>query len=149
MSRASYDAIVVGAGPNGLAAAIVLGVVVAALSALVMPGRYGAGAVTLGTPSGSVTVDTASVEAAARSMEQAAKAMEQAAQQQPGNAAAIGQAAQAMAQAAGTGGTVAADALKAALPNEAAGLPRPVGPPHVLWSPGVDVRIGRPRPLGA
>ena len=34
-----------------------------------------------------------------------------------------------------------------------AGLPAPVGPPHVLWSPGVDVRIGRPRalksPLGA
>ena len=29
----------------------------------------------------------------------------------------------------------------------AAGLPRPVGPPHVLWTPGVPVRIGRPRPL--
>ena len=29
----------------------------------------------------------------------------------------------------------------------AAGLPRPAGPPHVLWSPGVRVRIGRPRPL--
>ncbi|MCU1693469.1 MAG: hypothetical protein JWM64_2560 [Frankiales bacterium] len=26
----------------------------------------------------------------------------------------------------------------------AAGLPRPEGAPHVLWSPGVDVRIGRP-----
>jgi uncharacterized protein YqjF (DUF2071 family) len=24
------------------------------------------------------------------------------------------------------------------------GLPRPVGEPHVLWSPGVDVRFGRP-----
>jgi hypothetical protein len=32
---------------------------------------------------------------------------------------------------------------------EAAGLPAPVGTPHVLWSPGVDVRIGRPRALGA
>ena len=30
---------------------------------------------------------------------------------------------------------------------EAAGLPRPQGEPHVLWSPGVRVRIGRPRPL--
>jgi uncharacterized protein YqjF (DUF2071 family) len=30
---------------------------------------------------------------------------------------------------------------------EAAGLPRPRGAPHVLWSPGVRVRIGRPRPL--
>lgn len=30
---------------------------------------------------------------------------------------------------------------------EAAGLPAPQGPPHVLWSPGVRVRIGRPRPL--
>lgn len=29
----------------------------------------------------------------------------------------------------------------------AAGLPAPQGPPHVLWSPGVRVRIGRPRPL--
>ena len=29
----------------------------------------------------------------------------------------------------------------------AAGLPDPVGTPHVLWSPGVPVRIGRPRPL--
>ena len=26
----------------------------------------------------------------------------------------------------------------------AAGLPAPEGPPHVLWSPGVDVRFGRP-----
>jgi uncharacterized protein YqjF (DUF2071 family) len=30
---------------------------------------------------------------------------------------------------------------------EAAGLPAPEGPPHVLWSPGVRVRIGRPRAL--
>lgn len=29
----------------------------------------------------------------------------------------------------------------------AAGLPQPQGAPHVLWSPGVRVRIGRPRPL--
>lgn len=26
----------------------------------------------------------------------------------------------------------------------AAGLPQPEGPPHVLWTPGVDVRFGRP-----
>ena len=25
-----------------------------------------------------------------------------------------------------------------------AGLPAPDGAPHVLWTPGVDVRIGRP-----
>lgn len=31
----------------------------------------------------------------------------------------------------------------------AAGLPRPQGAPHVLWSPGVQVRIGRPRVLGS
>lgn len=31
----------------------------------------------------------------------------------------------------------------------AAGLPAPVGEPHVLCSPGVSVRIGRPRPLDA
>lgn len=29
----------------------------------------------------------------------------------------------------------------------ASGLPAPTGQPHVLWSPGVDVRIGRPRRL--
>ena len=29
----------------------------------------------------------------------------------------------------------------------AAGLPEPAGPPHVLWSPGVDVRFDRPRLL--
>lgn len=28
-----------------------------------------------------------------------------------------------------------------------AGLPAPAGPPHVLWSPGVEVRIGRPELL--
>jgi uncharacterized protein YqjF (DUF2071 family) len=26
-------------------------------------------------------------------------------------------------------------------------LPRPVEAPHVLWSPGVQVRIGRPEPV--
>lgn len=30
---------------------------------------------------------------------------------------------------------------------QAAGLPTPAGSPHVLWSPGVDVRIGRPELL--
>lgn len=30
---------------------------------------------------------------------------------------------------------------------EAAGLPTPVGDPVALWSPGVDVRVGLPRPL--
>jgi uncharacterized protein YqjF (DUF2071 family) len=29
----------------------------------------------------------------------------------------------------------------------AAGLPTPAGEPIALWSPGVDVRIGRPRLL--
>jgi len=29
--------------------------------------------------------------------------------------------------------------------TRAAGLPTPVGPPNVLWSPGVEVRIGPPR----
>jgi uncharacterized protein YqjF (DUF2071 family) len=28
---------------------------------------------------------------------------------------------------------------------EAAGLPSPTGEPHVMFSPGVSVRIGRPR----
>ncbi len=30
----------------------------------------------------------------------------------------------------------------------AAGLPTPTGPAHVLWSPGVDVRVGQPSRLG-
>jgi len=29
----------------------------------------------------------------------------------------------------------------------AAGLPTPAGPPHALWAPGVDVRVGRPTRL--
>jgi uncharacterized protein YqjF (DUF2071 family) len=29
----------------------------------------------------------------------------------------------------------------------AAGLPSPVGDPVVMWSPGVDVRVGLPRGL--
>jgi hypothetical protein len=29
----------------------------------------------------------------------------------------------------------------------AAGLPSPAGPPHVLWSPGVEVRIGAPHTI--
>jgi uncharacterized protein YqjF (DUF2071 family) len=29
----------------------------------------------------------------------------------------------------------------------AAGLPAPTGDPIVLWSPGVEVRVGRPRRL--
>ncbi len=31
----------------------------------------------------------------------------------------------------------------------AAGLPAPQGEPHVVWSPGVEVRIGRPRLISA
>lgn len=31
---------------------------------------------------------------------------------------------------------------------QAAGLPAPVGEPHVMFSPGVSVRIGRPRRIG-
>ncbi len=31
----------------------------------------------------------------------------------------------------------------------AAGLPGAAGAPHVLWTPGVSVRIGRPRPLSS
>ncbi|MEQ8718318.1 MAG: DUF2071 domain-containing protein [Acidimicrobiales bacterium] len=31
---------------------------------------------------------------------------------------------------------------------EAAGLPAPASPPHVLYSPGVDVRVGLPRRIG-
>jgi uncharacterized protein YqjF (DUF2071 family) len=30
----------------------------------------------------------------------------------------------------------------------AAGLPAPTGQPHVRFTPGVDVRIGKPRPPG-
>ena len=32
--------------------------------------------------------------------------------------------------------------------TRAAGLPPPGGPPHVLWSPGVEVRVGAPQAIG-
>ncbi|BEP93316.1 hypothetical protein GmRootA79_17000 [Acidovorax sp. A79] len=105
-------------------AAIVMGVVIGAVSSVFMPGGgslFGgaaAPAVTLNTPKGSVSIDTAGLEAAGKKMEEAARQLEQA--QKGQDPAAIAAAAGAL----GGGQAIAAQSLKAALPESLAGLPR-------------------------
>ncbi|MBV7428122.1 MULTISPECIES: Yip1 family protein [unclassified Acidovorax] len=113
-------------------AAIVMGVVIGAVSSVFMPGGgslFGgaaAPAVTLNTPKGSVSIDTAGLEAAGKKMEEAARQLEQAqkGQDPAAIAAATGKAAAAAAGALGGGQAIAAQSLKAALPESLAGLPR-------------------------
>lgn len=112
-------------------AALVVGVVIGAVSTLVLPGTgalMGAGAaVSVNTPGGKVSVDTAGLEAAGKRMEEAAHKMESAQKSQDpaAIAAATGEAAKAAAGALGAGGgVIAAQSLKAALPDKLGGLPR-------------------------
>ncbi|WP_422843843.1 Yip1 family protein [Acidovorax sp. M2(2025)] len=112
-------------------AALVVGVVIGAVSTLVLPGTgalMGSGAaVSVNTPGGKVSVDTAGLEAAGKRMEEAARKMESAQKSQDpaAIAAATGEAAQAAAGALGAGGgVIAAQSLKAALPDKLGGLPR-------------------------
>jgi hypothetical protein len=113
-------------------AAIVMGVVIGAVSSVFTPGGaslFGGAAapsVTLNTPKGQVSIDTAGLEAAGKKMEEAARQLEQAQKSQdPGAiAAATGKAAAAAAGALGGGQAIAAQSLKAALPESLAGLPR-------------------------
>lgn len=115
-----------------IVAAIVVGVIMAAVSSLFMP-RGGAmfsgaaaPAITLNTPGGTVSLDTAGLEAAGKKMEEAARKMEEAQKSQ--NPAAIAEAtnnaAKAAAGALGGGQSIPAQSLKAALPEKLAGLPR-------------------------
>jgi len=106
-------------------AAIVMGVVIGAVSALFMPrsgalfGGADAPAITMNTPGGKVSIDTAGLEAAGKKMEEAQKSQNPAA-----IAAATGDAAKAAAGVLGGGQAIAAQSLKAALPEKLAGLPR-------------------------
>ena len=115
-----------------IVAAIVMGVVIAAVGSIFMPSgaaMMGAGsgpAITMNTPGGKVSIDTAGLEAAGKKMEEAARKMEEAQKSKDpaAIAAATGEAAKAAAGAFGGGQAVAAQALKAALPESLAGLPR-------------------------
>ncbi|MBS0501036.1 MAG: YIP1 family protein [Burkholderiaceae bacterium] len=120
----AYTAVVIVAG-------IVMGLVIGAISALFRPhhGMVGAGGagVSITTPQGKVSIDTAALEAAGKKMQEATRQMEQA--QQGGKpadaAAAAGQAAAAaMGALGGAQGSVGVPALKAALPDQLGGLPR-------------------------
>ena len=115
-----------------IVAAIVVGVVMAAVSSLFIP-RGGAvfsgassPAITMNTPGGQVSIDTTGLEAAGKKMEEAARKMEEAQKSQDpaAIAAATGNAAQAAAGMLGGGQAIAAQSLKAALPEKLSGLPR-------------------------
>ena len=115
-----------------IVAAIVVGVVIGAVSALFIPrggslmGGAAGPAITMNTPGGKVSIDTAGLEAAGKKMEEAARKMEEAQKSQDpaAIAAAGGQVAAAAAGALGAGQAIAAQSLKAALPEKLAGLPR-------------------------
>lgn len=112
-------------------AAIVMGLVMGAVGALFMPGGsslQGSGmpSVSVSTPGGRVNVDTAALEAASKKMEDAVRQMEQAQSRQDpaAMAAATANAASAAAGMLGGGQAVAAQALKAALPEQLADMAR-------------------------
>jgi len=121
----AYTAVVIVAG-------IVVGVIMAAVSSLFMPSTGAmfsgsdAPAISVNTPGGKVTIDTAGLEAASKKMEEAARQMEKAQKSQDpaaiaaANSGAVAAAASMM----GGGQAVAAQSLKAALPEQLAGLPR-------------------------
>lgn len=111
-------------------AAIVVGVVMAAVSALVLPrggslmGGAEGPAITMTTPGGKVSIDAAGVEAAGKRLEEAARKMEEAQKSVDSATLQAEAAAKAAAGLMDGGQTVAAQALKAALPEKLAGLPR-------------------------
>lgn len=115
-----------------IVAAIVGGLVMGAVTSLLMPrgatmmGSVDEPAITLSTPNGKVSIDTAGLQAAGKKMEEAARSMEQAQKSNdPGAMAeAAGQAATAAAGMLGGGQAMAAQQLKLALPEKLADLPR-------------------------
>lgn len=115
-----------------IVAAIVMGVVIGAVSTLFMPrgglslGGADVPAITVNTPGGKVSIDTAGMEAVGKKMEEAARKMEEAQKSQDpaAIAAATGEAAKAAAGMLGGGQAVAAQSLKAALPEKLGGLQR-------------------------
>ncbi len=115
-----------------LVAAIVMGLIMGAVSSIFMPGNAGllggaqAPAISMKTPGGAVSIDTAKLEAAGKQMEEAARQMEQAQKSQDpaAIAAATSNAATAAAGVLGGGQAIAAQTLKAALPETMSSLPR-------------------------
>jgi len=114
-----------------LVAAVVIGVVFGAISSLLMPRHAfdgaGAGGVSITTPQGQVSIDTAALEAAGKKMQEVTRRMEQAQKEGKPNdaAAAAGQAvAAAMGALGGAQGKIGGQALKSALPAQLGGLPR-------------------------
>lgn len=114
-----------------LVAAVVIGVVFGAINSLLMPRHaldgVGAGGVSITTPQGKVSVDTAALEAAGKKMQEVTRRMEQAQKEGRPNdaAAAAGQAvAAAMGALGGAQGKIGGQALKSALPAQLGGLPR-------------------------
>ena len=113
-----------------LIAGVVIGLILGAVTSLFTPHRAlmrGSEGVSITTPQGKVDINTAALEAASQKMQEATRQMEQA--QKDGNSAAVvaaaGQAATAaMGALGGAQGNVDAQALKAALPEQLAGLPR-------------------------
>ena len=111
---------------------IVAGIVVGSIVAMVTPSpmaRFGAAAgdgaaISINTPEGSISIDTAKMEEMAKKMEAASKQMEQA--QASGDPAAAGKAAASIlgAMAGGSGTPVPASDLKALLPETVGGLAR-------------------------
>jgi hypothetical protein len=121
----AYTAVVVVCG-------IVLGILTAVVSSAVLPmrgmgGVAGAGDMTIKTPGGEITIDSAKMEDMARKMEEAGKRMEAA--QQSGDGAAAGKAMGEMMSAAGAmagggGVPIPAQDLKALLPETIGDLKR-------------------------
>ena len=110
-----------------IVSSIVLGVVFGAVLALFRPHHPAMGGVSITTPQGKVAIDSAALAAAGKKMEEATRQMEQA--QKSGNpasaaAAAAQAAAAAMGALGGAQGSIDVQALKAALPEQLAGLPR-------------------------
>lgn len=111
---------------------VVAGVLLATISAAVMPthgpmgsmGSMGSadGDITISTPGGKVSIDTARMEEMARKMEEAGKRMEAA--QKSGDSEAAGKAMGEMLGALGGGAAIPAQDLKALLPATLAGMPR-------------------------
>ena len=113
-----------------LVCAIGLGLVMGVVTSLFSPHRalMGAGeGVSITTPKGKVDINTAALEAAGQKMQEATRQMEQAQKEgKPADAAAAAGTAVAAAMGAlgGAQGNVDAAALRAALPEQLAGLPR-------------------------
>jgi hypothetical protein len=134
---------------------IVAGVLVATLSAVMMPshgpfgmagGADGGGELTIATPGGKLSLDTGRMEAMAKKMEDAGKRMEAA--QQSGDPAAAGKAMSEMLGAlggvAGAGGAlIPAQDLKALLPATLAGMPRQSTEAHSGQAMGIGGSTAR------